>query len=355
MVSTIGWNSGVQFGFVVAFVLLSAMLADHVWKIQQLPAELRRAEYLHSAGWAIFTLFAALAWCERPLSKQGDPSLLLTVGAGFQLFAFCLIYAIPARGSAARVPAHLTSQRSSGAFALLMVGSFALRLTSTLRYQGYLPTDQTGDGCYQILEGLTLLMAASSLVSDGVTKHEVLSCVAILVGCAFAAQLVYGDLDNDVLADRTYAVSIYTEVCAWGFMLAIALSTERRRRFNGAFILPAGLCALCRANFWHFAYNETKPWKHDRFMDLFPAVILGLSMLTAGMQAVMGVLVLLASPLPEINLATAGEIKELIQASPPTKSGSGVSFPFLGGPKGGFKPGKASLEGDVLKVEYVSI
>merc|ERR1719389_89900 len=97
-------------------------------------------------------------------------------------------------------------------FALLMAMALAARVVVTTKYQGYLPTDATGDGCYQVIEALR------GLARLGIYPRQALSALATAAGALFMAYECRGDLDANPLADMVWAASLYTEVMAWYFV-----------------------------------------------------------------------------------------------------------------------------------------
>jgi len=78
-----------------------------------------------------------------------DFSAVLTVGAGFQLFAFTLLlYKVNLSQSVAGL-----SARTLEMYSLF----YLLRLTSTCQKNGYIPVDRSGDWLYQVLDAASLL------------------------------------------------------------------------------------------------------------------------------------------------------------------------------------------------------
>jgi hypothetical protein len=81
--------------------------------------------------------------------SDGDFSFLLTLGSVVRLFAFLVVVLkLLTTGSA---------EGLSGKTLYLYAVAFASRLTSILRFEGYLPYDKSGDWLYQTVELLTLV------------------------------------------------------------------------------------------------------------------------------------------------------------------------------------------------------
>merc|ERR1719498_1128035 len=92
-----------------------------------------------------------------------------------------------------------------------------------MKYEGYLPSDQTGDRCIQT---------------------------------------------------RAFAATQYAELVAWLYMADFA----RRRRASATFVLPSLVQAACRLYFWACALPELGPQPGEvqiRLMPWFPAVLVG--------------------------------------------------------------------------------
>lgn len=343
MTSSIGLNGGVKFGFIVAALIGAVLLAQYGQRVKSLPPATRQIEVLHVAAWATFLAMGLVGLFAAPSSPVGDPSALLTVGAAFQLFGFVMQWLVPARGGVA-VSAHRAAD-----FGVLMSVSFALRLSSTLRFQGYLPVDATGDGCYQLLEGLALAVALVGLLRSGITRWAALRSFGVLAASAGLATQCYGDLDNNVVADRVYACSVYVEVAAWIALAAVPMWHDGRRRFAGSFLVPAVVQAACRATFWICAFKEVRPIHPRLLMAYFPTVVIVAYVAVGALALLMGLLVLLQTPYPEI----VAEIGSVLAPK------GALTLPPLEAPEGAgcskFHPGRATFENGVLRVEYVAV
>lgn len=218
---------------------------------------------IHQLLWAVFLILAPVGYAFMP--ELEDPSLGITIAAWCQLLAACIYWVVPRNGV----------RGDSPDFCLLLIVALCLRLSMTCKYQGYLPGDITGDGPYQLMEIFTVLAALRGLVRTGLKPKHVVVVSVFLVMSSVAGYQCYGNMNRRAFADRIYAMSIFTEVCAW-FSLArsIIMSGNKKRDVFASFLVPMIVQAACRAHFWYLAYDEIIPPKPIQFMDKFPAVLI---------------------------------------------------------------------------------
>lgn len=258
-------DTGLQFALLITGILVITLIAENFYTFRGISRKVKdnlARDKATAVAWAVFASLMYAGFIYQPQAE--DPSIVLTFGAGMQLFSFCLLWTLP------RKP--LTAVATTE-FALLMATSFSLRLSSTCRFQGYLPTDATGDGCYQALEGMCLFLALYGLAGTGISLPQARNCVLTVMGSGLASVVCYGDLNRRLVWDRVYACSLYMEFMSWGFLICRALSAKGH--VAAGFLLPAIGSACCRSIFWIVAMEELRPLRPVWHMDSFPAVIVG--------------------------------------------------------------------------------
>jgi len=105
----------------------------------------------------------------------------------------------------------------------LMLDALAagLRLSSTLVYQGYLPSDRTGDGVYQFFDVCSLILCFTLLytvlVSQRITYDEcddTMNVTPLVVGCFFLGALLHGDMNSRPIPDTLWMTGLFVGVIA---------------------------------------------------------------------------------------------------------------------------------------------
>jgi len=339
-------DAGKRFALLIAGVVLIFFLAENFHRVKALPRTFVQ-DKRNVAAWTTFLVLLYAGFIYQPEAE--DPSVTITFGAGIQLFSMLLLYAMPRREAA--VPGKQTGD--SPEFALLLAVSLGLRLSSTTRFLGYLPTDATGDGCYQSLEALSCMLALRGLLAQGLTPRAGLRCVACVAVSVLLAVFCYGDLDRRPFWDRAYATSNYVEFAAYAFLSAGLLrSKQEARTVPHQFLIPAMAQAYCRAGFWYLAIEEMTPQKPVRLMEYFPPVLVTLMTLTAVQLTVTSLLAVAkreTSILPT-EAAVTKEAEPFMEfvASMLSSGPSPASAPP------GLVPVRAVYEGGTLRVEYAA-
>lgn len=291
-------DEGVQFGALIAGVFILLFAIEYARVLRGKKKELEQEQYANAATWCIFLILTAAGHVHKP----NDPSILITAGEGMQLFAMFLIWVAPRRGCDENVP------RASPEFGALIAFSLLLRLWCTMKFDGYLPVDRTGDGCIQFIEAGSLLLTLYGLwrlkVSTTTVKRV---AVAIIMSAAFA-RVCYGNLDNNATADRLYATSVYSEFVAWAFLL-FYVRGEGKDGVCSMSLLPAFVQAACKGYFWYAAYNETRVKKPILLQGIFNSVLLSDYILLCFLLMYMSTMII--KTVPKIDLIPSNLWQEL--------------------------------------------
>merc|ERR1719424_1408965 len=120
---------------------------------------------------------------------------------------------------------------------------------------------------------MTLILAIRGLARTGLTTKAGLSAAAALTGSVLLALVCYGDLNRRPAADRAFAACIFSEVCAWAFLVYAIIRSGADRTVSSGFLPPALAQACCRAYFWYLASFEMEPLNPKLMMDYFPDAI----------------------------------------------------------------------------------
>jgi len=245
-------DEGVAFGLLVGIVFAFVTIIEYVRTKRAKEKALPKEQYANAAVWGVTLTLAAGGYVVAPnVALRHDISILLTCGASFQALAFGLLWVAPRRAKDVSLP------RAPADFALLMANSLGLRLVVEMKWSGYLPIDRTGDGCIQILEFIALMLTTHGLGQIGVEPVK-LKRAALLAYIAYVfGQFCYGDLDGDRMADKAFAISIYSEVFAWACMARYVLGIGKDAVTGMVFPLTF-IQAMCRAYFWYVAIPETR-------------------------------------------------------------------------------------------------
>lgn len=145
-------------------------------------------------------------------------SALLTFSSGLLCLAFAQLLIATYRGCTG------FSMRTLILFAL----SICFRLTSTLRFNGYLPIDRTGDYIYQTLDivALTLALVALFFVAKKPAPDDNFPAQWLVFACICLASRYHADLNNDAYSDFMWLVGHLLEMVA--FFPQLALNVKRR-------------------------------------------------------------------------------------------------------------------------------
>jgi len=160
-----------------------------------------------------YTAFAVVCLFASKVLSDRSFSALITLSAALQTFGFCLLR-IQVRGEKG---VNGVSSRTLQMY----LAAYCVRLYSTLQYNGYLPTDRSGDWVYQLCDIVALCMVISMLYSIHSThertyQKELDSCPIhfFLIGCFVLSCFVHPHLNNRQIPDIAWTVALYIEAVA---------------------------------------------------------------------------------------------------------------------------------------------
>jgi len=282
-------DEGILFGALIAVVFVFIYVVEYV-RAKRAQASnkksLRREQYANAAVWGVMLTMAAAGSVIAPNdAKRRDISILLTCGAAMQLLAFGLLFVAPRRSCPDQ-----TLPRAPADFMILMAVCLSIRVIIEMKWNGYLPIDRTGDGCIQIIEGLSLLICVYNIGQVDISKPEAMRALKMLAGSFAFGQLCYGELDGTPMPDKAFAASVYMELCGWVCMYRF-VSGRGRDAVNSMFLPPTFVQGMCRAYFWYMAAPETTIRQPVHIIQVqFPWVLITVHVLFSLLALVMSVL-----------------------------------------------------------------
>ncbi len=149
----------------------------------------------------------------------------------------------------------------------------ASRLTSTLFYHGYLPSDQAGDWFYQLTELFTLLCSVGLLVlmkgkyhDTYDYQHDSLDYKYFVFPALALAFLVHTSLNRNLLTDVMWTFSMYLETAAIVPQLLLFHSKKGQiEKYTSHFVALQGLSRLFSLLFWYDTYAELNETQSNSF------------------------------------------------------------------------------------------
>ena len=138
------------------------------------------------------------------------------------------------------------------------------RLTSTLFYHGYLPSDEAGDWFYQLTELITLISSLFLLfLMKGKyhdtydSQHDSLDYKYFVFPALAVAFLVHTNLNRNLITDVMWTFSMYLETAAIVPQLVLFHSKRGQiEKYTSHFVALQGLSRLFSLLFWYDTYAE---------------------------------------------------------------------------------------------------
>ena len=147
------------------------------------------------------------------------------------------------------------------------------RLSSTLFYNGYLPSDTSGDWFYQLTEILSLLFILLLIffmkktykqTSD--TNLDTIKFYYFAIPCLIIGLLVHPVLNSNFITDSLWTFSMYLQ--AFSIFPQIQLFTNKKGQietYTSHFVALLGLSTVFSIFFWYDTYEELNNWSDISF------------------------------------------------------------------------------------------
>jgi len=213
----------------------------------------------------VYALFVTVALLVFYCVAEGAFSAVLTLSAIFQCLAFCLL--------GVHVLCSRSVQGISAKSLQLEATALACRLSSTIWFEGYLPSDQTGDFLYQIFDVLSLaivLWLVHRVLNVQSKTYEndddSLPVTHFALGGLVLAAVLHGDLDDNPLFDTLWLCGLF--VGAIAVVPQLWLMTRNRANIpamTSHFVAVMAFSRLLSGSYMWHAHGEIscEPWIKD--------------------------------------------------------------------------------------------
>ena len=179
----------------------------------------------------------------------------MTLSVAVQLFALiCLMYQMQQQRGVQGI-----SMRS------LIMQSFVygFRLSSSTWLKGYIPTDTTGDGLYQLLD-LATLCVALYLIYCCLTwykpsyqeQYDTFEIKPLMMFCSAMAVLIHPDLNDRPLFDTLWTASLYIDSVAMLPQLWMIVRAGGAQVLTSHYVAAMALSRTLNFVFWFNGYPE---------------------------------------------------------------------------------------------------
>jgi hypothetical protein len=210
----------------------------------------------------VYAVFASIAVLVHQWIGEGEFSAILTLSAVGQCLAFCLlgVHAL-STGSVKGI---------SGKSLQLEAMAVICRLATTLWFQGYIPTDDTGDGMYQCIDAVSLVLVLGLLyrvltVPDRTYEAEAdsLPVLPLAAGALVLACLLHGEIMQYRAFDILWMCGLF--IGAVSVVPQLWLMTHRKEStpaLTSHFIAVMALSRILASTYMWYAHTEIdcRPW-----------------------------------------------------------------------------------------------
>merc|ERR1719498_2380214 len=182
-------------------------------------------------------------------------STFLTLSVGIQFFALvCLMYQV-----------HIQAGMQGVSMKSLIMQCFVygLRLSSSTWLKGYIPTDSTGDGLYQLLDVITLGLAGFLIWRCKTThkatyqeQYDTLEIKPLIMACCALALLIHPDLNDRPLFDTLWTASLYIDSVSMLPQLWMMTRSGGSQVLTSHYVAAMALSRMMNFVFWFHGYPE---------------------------------------------------------------------------------------------------
>jgi len=209
--------------------------------------------------WMVYTIFAVIVWFGAKFFTDHIFSAMLTLSAAVQCLGFVLLRM--------KVRKQRNVSGISSRALQLYVVMYLARLNSTLRYNGYLPVDRSGDWVYQACDVAALAVVLSLLFDIHKThvqsyENDKDSCdvFGFLITAFVLAILVHPELNNNKVPDVTWTFALYVESIAMVPQLYMMTKTGGEvETLASHYIACIFFARVLMLSFWWSSYVELQP------------------------------------------------------------------------------------------------
>jgi ER lumen protein retaining receptor len=213
--------------------------------------------------WAAFFTFSILVYY---FLSSADFSFVMTYGSLSRMFGFGILNFKTFKTKKATVISVKTLQ--------LYCITFACRLTSIIRHEGYLPYDKSGDWLYHVIEFMSLAFVATAMWGclvpfkksyqvefDKFGEMHVppgFGSVYLIIPCLALAIFIHPGLNQDFLSDVSWTFAMYLESVALVPQLYMfqRQNTGIVELLTAHFVAALGFGRVLEFTFWLYSYHE---------------------------------------------------------------------------------------------------
>ncbi|CAD8186567.1 unnamed protein product [Paramecium pentaurelia] len=181
--------------------------------------------------------------------SSGEFSFILTLACGIQCFGFGLVF----------VTISITKETSGLSKQTFICCAQALlaRLFSILTFEGYLPSDATGDYVYRLFEILSLIFCILTAFSIKNNKQELFQWYYFTPIMLVTAYYVHPGLNSHSFCDISWVFALYME--SFAILPQIHLFTKREgiiEYHTSNFVITQAINKVICVIFWFYSYEE---------------------------------------------------------------------------------------------------
>lgn len=213
--------------------------------------------------WAGFFTFTILVYY---FLSSADFSFIMTYGSLSRMFGFGILNFKTFKTKKATGISVKTLQ--------LYCLTFACRLTSIIRHEGYLPYDKSGDWLYHVIEFMSLAFVGTALWGCLVPfkksyqaefdkfgeMHVPLGwgVIYLIIPCFILAIMIHPGLNQDFLSDVSWTFAMYLESVALVPQLYMfqKQNTGIVELLTAHFVAALGVGRIFEFTFWLYSYHE---------------------------------------------------------------------------------------------------
>merc|ERR1719352_84802 len=204
----------------------------------------------------VYVVFLTVAGYVYHVIAGQEFSSLLTLSAVFQCLAFSLLgVQIIGKDSAAGI-----SAKSLGLDALAL----ASRLSSTLFFDGYLPSDQTGDWIYQAFDCVSLAMVLWVLYRvlsvhrpTYEADEDAFPAIPLALGVIVLAAVFHGNFDESPIFDTLWMCGVFASaISVLPQLWMMAHRSGKSSALTSHFVAVMALARMVSGAYMWYAYPE---------------------------------------------------------------------------------------------------
>lgn len=213
--------------------------------------------------WSVLVIFMFIVYMTL---SSGDFSFILVLSSIAQMASFLIICL------------KVYSSESCSGLSLNTLICYLIilvsRLSSTIFYSGYLPSDDAGDWFYQLCEVFSLILIliniffitraykdTSESENDDSIDYKYLAIPALILGL-----LIHTHLNNNILTDVAWSFSMYLEGAAIFPQLHLFRQKSGNiESFTSHYVSLQGLSRLFTLMFWWYTYDELNDENDESF------------------------------------------------------------------------------------------